>query len=116
MTNEYVNQFTENMKKLTQNAFCPVSDLQKVTTETFEHYTRKNMELMTSAFESTTKRMQSLAEIKKAEDFAKFCSDCAQEASEQAMTLTKEAFDESLEVSKKYAEAFKKSVKDTVAA
>lgn len=116
MTNEYMNQFTENMKKMTQNGFFPVTDLQKVTTETFEHYTRKNMELMTSVFENTTKKMQSLAEIKKAEDFAQFCSDCAQEASEKAMTMTKEAFDESLEVSKKYADAFKKSVKDTVAA
>ena len=113
MVNDYMNQFTENMKKFTQNAFNPVSDFQKVTTEVVQDYTRKNIEAFTSTFSSTNQKMQELAEIKKAEDFAKFCTDCTKEASETALKLTKEALDNSIKVSKKYAEIAEKSFKNS---
>ncbi|MFT6834654.1 MAG: hypothetical protein ACJA0H_000686 [Francisellaceae bacterium] len=142
MTNEYMNQFKDNMKKLTEGSFAdnmkkltegsfnPMSDsmknltknhfesateIQKIATETFEYYTRKNMEAFTSMFENTTKKVQSLAEIKKAEDFAKFCTDCAKEASEAAVAFSKEAIQDSVSVSKKYSTVIEKSVKESTA-
>ena len=90
------------------------SEIQKIATETFEYFTRKNMEAFTSMFDNTTKKVQSLAEIKKAEDFAKFCTDCAKEASEAAVAFSKEAINDSVSVSKKYSTVIEKSVKESV--
>ena len=105
MTTDYMNQMTENMKKFAEYAFTPASDIQKLNVETFEYYTRKNLEAMNEAFENASQKMQKLAGIKQFDELTQFCNECAREANETVLVKTREWVDDSISVSKKYMSA-----------
>jgi len=110
MSNDYINQITENFKKFTDNAKNPAAEIQKVATETLEAQTRKNIETLNSAVSDATKNMQKLARVKKFEELTSFYQDISKEASDKTLAYTKEVLENALDVSKKYAQAIEKSI------
>ena len=110
MTTDYINQMTENFKKFASGEANPAAEIQKVTTETLEAQTRKNLETINSAVADTTKNLQKLAGVKKFEELTNFYRDFSKEANEKTLAYTKEVLEDALTISKKYAQAIEASI------
>lgn len=110
MSNDYINQFTENFKKFTDDTKDSAAEIKKVATETLETQTRKNLEVLNSAVTDATKNMQKLAGVKKFEELTGFYQEISKEASDKALAYTKEVLENALDISKKYASAIEKSI------
>ena len=110
MSTDYINQMTENLQKIASGEINPAAEIQKVTTETIETQTRKNLETLNSIIADTTKNLQKLAGVKKFEELTNFYRDFSKEANEKTLSYTKNVLEDALTVSKKYAKAIENSI------
>ena len=111
MSNQYFDTMLDNLKNMTASMNCPASQVQKLTAETMQNSARKGMEAMNTAFNTTTRNMQNLFSVNSPEGLSTFINDCVKDSSDMAVSLSKEALNESARFAEQYASAVESDLK-----
>ena len=107
---DYLNQFTENMKKYATDAMNSASELQKITAETFDRHTRKNIDALNAAVENATRNMQALSGIRQFDELTSFYQDLSKEANANTIAYTRQVLEDALSTARQYTDAIEKSI------